>query len=117
RLIWWPLPLELNGRDEPIAVLYCYALPAAGVERELEWIVGGDQPGLYGRKLNFENGGLYIFVSEFSRDTQVRVRDKATGLSYAFLLPRSRSVLFAVDREGQLLAVYRPEEVNIEVMQ
>ncbi|PTU47901.1 glycoside hydrolase [Paenibacillus polymyxa] len=117
RLIWSPLPLELNGRDKPIAELYRYAFAAAGVERELEWIDGGDQPGLYGRKLNFKNGGLYIFVSEFSRDTQVRVRDKETGLSYAFLLPRSRSILFAVGREGQLLAVYRPEDVTIEVIQ
>jgi hypothetical protein len=25
--------------------------------------------------------------------------------------------LFAVDREGQLLAVYRPEDVTIEVIQ
>lgn len=113
RLIWCPLPLELNDRDEPIAALYQYAAQAAGIETGLEWISGGDLPGVYGRKLAFAEGSLYIFVSEYAWDAGLEIKDPATGAHYSFLLEKERSVLFAADSAGKLVAVYRPEEVNI----
>lgn len=113
RLIWCPLPLELNDRDEPIAALYQYAAQAAGIETGLEWISGGDLPGVYGRKLAFAEGSLYIFVSEYAWDAELEIKDPATGAHYSFLLEKERSVLFAADSAGKLVAVYRPEEVNI----
>ncbi|WP_433618117.1 beta-galactosidase [Paenibacillus cellulositrophicus] len=115
RLIWSPLPLELNGRDEPILELYRYAAAAAGVERELEWLAGGDLPGVYGRKLSFRDGSLYVFVSEYGWDAPVQVKDPQTGAVYSFTLESDRSVLFAADREGRITAVYRPDEVDIQV--
>ncbi|ASA25878.1 beta-galactosidase [Paenibacillus donghaensis] len=116
RLIWCPLPLELNEHDEPIAELYRYAAAAAGVETELEWVAGADLPGVYGRKLSFAEGAVYIFVSEYAWDADIEVRDTATGQHYSFQLEQERSVLFAVDQEGQLLSVYRPEEVAVSLI-
>lgn len=113
KLIWSPLPLELNGRDEPLADLYRYASEVAGIENELEWISGGDLAGIYGRKLSFPKGNLYVFVSEFALNHEVKVRDTRTGVIYTFLLEKNRSVLFATDAAGQLQAVYRPDEVEI----
>ncbi|GGA30930.1 hypothetical protein GCM10010917_14990 [Paenibacillus physcomitrellae] len=113
RLIWSPLPLELNGRNEPIAELYRYAAEVADVERDMEWLSAGDLPGVYGRKLTFANGGLFVFVSEFGWDADVKIKDAATGKIYSFTLESDRSVLFATDVEGRITAVYRPEEVNI----
>ncbi|MDO7908177.1 beta-galactosidase [Paenibacillus sp. JX-17] len=115
QLIWCPLPLELNDRDEPIQALYRYAAGKAGITAELEWLSGGELPGVYGRKLAFHGGSLYVFVSEYAWNADVRVRDAGTGNTYAFELEKGRSVLFATDRKGQLLGVYRPEEVKIEL--
>ncbi|MCL6662480.1 beta-galactosidase [Paenibacillus amylolyticus] len=113
KLIWTPLPLELNGRDEPLAELYRYATEISGIEQELEWISGGDIAGIYGRKLSFPKGNLYVFVSEFALNHEVHVRDQRIGVSYAFQLEKNRSVLFATDVSGKLTAVYRPDEVEI----
>lgn len=113
KLIWTPLPLELNGRDEPLAELYRYATEIAGIEQELEWISGGDVAGIYGRKLSFPKGNLYVFVSEFALNHEVHVRDQRTGVSYAFQLEKNRSVLFSTDTSGKLNGVYRPDDVEI----
>jgi hypothetical protein len=115
-LLWCPLPVELNDRIEPIAALYRYAMKLAGIKQEMEWRQGGDLSGVYGRRLQFRDGALYIFVSEYAHDAEVEVADPAAGAAYRFKLERERTVMFAVDRSGALLAVYRPEEVSIEVI-
>ncbi|WP_172195360.1 beta-galactosidase [Saccharibacillus qingshengii] len=115
RLIWSPLPLELGSGDEPIAELYRYAAKQAGVVDDLDWLAGGELAGVYGRKLNFAAGSLYVFVSEYAWDTEIKVRDRASGKVYDFMLESERSVLFAVDASGAVTAVYRPHEVEIEI--
>ncbi|SEN06497.1 alpha-amylase family protein [Paenibacillus sp. OV219] len=115
RLLWCPLPLELNERLTPLQAVYEAALQQAGVETELDWLHGGELPGVYGRKLAFNSGSLYIFVSEFGCDTAIEIRDPKTGKQYAFTLPQERTVMFAADANGELLAIYRPHEVAIEV--
>ncbi|WP_372632681.1 beta-galactosidase [Cohnella sp.] len=112
RVIWCPLPVELNDRVEPISALYAHALKASGYEAELEWLEG-DLPGVYGRQLKFRDGSLYVFVSEYAFDTSVRVKDPLKGTTYGFELERERAVLFATDGEGRIVSVYRPEEVRI----
>lgn len=114
RLIWCPLPIELNDRTDSMAALYRYALDEAGCQSGLEWI-RGDVPGVYGRKLKFRDGYLYVFVSEYAWDTNIEVKDADTGVAYAFGLERERSVLFAADGEGRIISVYRPHEVEIHI--
>lgn len=113
RLLWSPLPVELNDRVETVAELYRYAAETAGAASPLEWIQGGELSGVYGTKLSFGQGNLFIFVSESAWDADIAVRDTATGRSYAFRLEEERSVLFATDKSGRVLAVYRPGEVQI----
>jgi hypothetical protein len=115
RLLWCPLPVELSERIEPLEALYQFALKQAGVKQELEWLEGGNLPGIYGRKQTFRDGALYTFVSEFGLDTTITVRDPETGKEYAFILESERSVLFAADRAGRVIAVYRPDEVEVTV--
>lgn len=115
RLIWSPLPIELGTGDAPVTELYRYASEKAGVVDDLEWLAGGELAGIYGRKLKFAEGSLYVFVSEYAWDAEVKVRDRATGQVYSFMLESERSVLFAADPQGKITAVYRPEEVEIEV--
>lgn len=116
RILWCPLPVELNDRIEPISAIYRYALESSGCSEELNWIKGGHFPGVYGRKLTFQSGALFTFVSEFSLDVDIEVKNPETGVGYAFVLEKERSVLFAADKNGQLLEVYRPSQVNVTVM-
>ncbi|CAM4340908.1 hypothetical protein FHS16_002574 [Paenibacillus endophyticus] len=116
RILWCPLPVELNDRIEPISAIYQYALQSSGCREELHWMKGGNFPGVYGRKLNFQEGALLTFVSEFSLDVEIEVQDPATGVRYAFTLEKERSVLFAVNKSGQLLSVYRPNQVDVSVL-
>lgn len=114
KLIWNPLPLELNERDEPIIAAYRHALAESGVASELEWLKGGELAGIYGRKLTFEQADLYIFVSEFGADAEIAVRNPQTQAAYRFTVERERTIMFAADKQGKLLAVYRPDQVHIE---
>ena len=111
--LWCPLPIELNERSDALTQVYDYAMGLAGVAAELLWLKGGELPGVYGRKLAFGKGALYIFVSEYAVKAEVEVTDPETGISYGFSLEPERTVMFAADRNGQLLAVYRPDEIAI----
>lgn len=115
RLLWSPLPVELNDRIDTISALYRYALELSAADTGLIWHQGGEHSGVYGRKVTFEEGALFVFGSEQSWDTNVEVKDPSTGLIYSFVLEADRSVLFAVDASGDLLSVYRPDEVEITV--
>lgn len=115
KLLWCGLPVELNDRSESTAAFYRHVLADCGVRPELEWLKGGDLPGVYGRKLAFRDGALYIFVSEYACDAEIAFRNPDTGKHYAFTLESERTVMFAADRDGRLVAVYRPEEVAVAV--
>lgn len=117
RFIYSPLPVELNERWEPVQALYTMAMQLSSITDELEWLQGGELPGVYGRKLTFAAGSLYIFVSEFGHDAEVAVRDPQSGVHYSFTLEQERTVMFAADSGGKLLVVYRPQEVKIQVLQ
>jgi hypothetical protein len=116
KIIWSPLPVELNERNESIQCLYQYSLNRAGVSEHLIWHEG-KFPGVYGRKLEFENGNLFIFVSEFGVTTNVKITDPETDQTYEFLLESERSVLFATAKTGEIVGTYRENEVKIENMQ
>ncbi|MEK8128278.1 beta-galactosidase [Paenibacillus filicis] len=113
RLIWSPLPVELNERTDTTADLYRYAIEAAGCDSGMQWKRGGDLAGVYGRKLSFKEGFLYVFVSEFAWDVEIEVQDTDNEANYTFTLEKERSVLFAADATGKILSVYRPDEVQV----
>ncbi|MFD0715029.1 beta-galactosidase [Paenibacillus sp. GCM10027626] len=114
KLLWCPLPIELNDKTEVLKAVYAQAMQLAEVSAELEWLEGGDLYGIYGRKMSFAQGSLFIFVSEYGCPASIKVRDPQNGKQYSFTLESERSLLFATDAEGQLIAVYRnlPVAVN-----
>ncbi|MGM7721664.1 beta-galactosidase [Metabacillus sp. Hm71] len=113
-LIWCPLPIELNERKDTMRKMYDYALTKANIHRPLKWHVGGDLPGIYGRKMSFREGALFVFTSEYACDTEIEVTDTATNMTYSFTLESERSILFAADRSGRIVGTYRPNEVTIQ---
>lgn len=112
QLYWCGQPVECNDRTEPIAELYRHLLQESGAGQELIWHEGGDNSGLYGKKLAFAEGQLYIFVSEYGYDAPVRITDPLHGHAYSFEVPAGRTFMFAADRSGKLLAVYRQLSVT-----
>lgn len=112
QIIWSPLPVELNQRTEVMTALYEFAIAQADVKKEIEWIKG-DYPGIYGRKLSFKEGTLFIFVSEFSLDTTIEFKDEATHTGYTFEIEKERTVMFMTDQDGSVMTTYRPDEVTI----
>jgi hypothetical protein len=114
RIFWSPLPVELNEQDWTLVELYRYVLAEAGVSQEFEWRRGGHIHGLYGRKLQFAEGQLFIFVSEFAHDVPLEIYDPEHKKTYAFDLPADRVALFATDLNGQLRATYRSIPVQVQ---
>lgn len=114
-IVWCPIPVELNNRDEPVLALYKKVLDIADVESGLEWLVGAESLGIYGRMLSFKKGKLFVFVSEDAHDREVKVKDPSNGKVYQFLLESDRSIMFSTDDAGEIEVVYRPSEVMIKV--
>ncbi|EKN65231.1 glycoside hydrolase family protein [Neobacillus bataviensis LMG 21833] len=112
-IIWSPLPVELNERNQSIYDLYQFALHRANIDEHLSWH-SGNVPGVYGRKLEFEAGKLFIFVSEFGMDITVTITDPDTEQTYEFILESERSVLFATSKTGEIIGTYREDEVKIK---
>lgn len=112
--IWSPLPVELNDRVETVKALYGYALQQASIGEELIWEKGGNHPGIYGRRLSFEYGDLYIFVSECAGDVDVEVTNPVLDRTYSVTIEQERSVMFCTDAKGEMVATYRPKEVTVQ---
>ncbi|TDQ38695.1 beta-galactosidase [Aureibacillus halotolerans] len=116
KLVWCPLPVELNHQDAPVEKLYQLVFEDASVQSDLEWLQGNIS-GIYGRRQAYPEGDLLVFVSEDAFDTEVKVRHPEHQTEYAFTLESERTVMFALDRQGAVTAVYRPDEVEIHVNQ
>ncbi|MGI6704785.1 MAG: beta-galactosidase [Clostridia bacterium] len=112
KVIWCPLPIEMNQEEQIIREVYALALEAAGISCPIEWIRGRN-PGILAKKLTFEKGNLYIFVSEYGEDEELAVRDMETGRIYECMLAADRVILFATDREGNMIKAYRDQEVKV----
>ncbi|MCD9020311.1 beta-galactosidase [Cohnella silvisoli] len=108
-----PLPIELNERSEAIVAVYRHALSVAGYHPSIEWIRGEELHGVFGSKVAFGEGALYIFVSEYGYDASIEIRDSKTGKGYSFELESERTVLFAADAEGRLVSVCGGDEVLV----
>lgn len=113
RLLWCGLPVEMNDRTAALAELYRYVIAASKAAPELVWEQGGEFAGVYGRRLSFDNGDLFIFVSEFGHDVELCAANPETNQAYAFTLESERTVMFATDLNGKIQAVYRPHEVHV----
>ncbi|ANS74697.1 glycoside hydrolase [Paenibacillus yonginensis] len=112
RLIWSPLPVELNERTEPVAALYSQVIAQTGSGGNLRWIKGGDLSGVFGSLQRYKQGYLFTFVSEYGREAEIEVQNLDNGLSYRFVLERERSFLFSTDAAGRLMASYRNLDVT-----
>jgi len=103
RILFSPLPLELNDNVQAVGDLYRYALKIAGVPPA--YTTSLQDPGILICPTRFPHATLYVLASESSQEA-VSFRDRASGKEFAGRLGPGRAALLLVGDDGNLLASY-----------
>ncbi|HXN46358.1 MAG TPA: hypothetical protein VN893_06940, partial [Bryobacteraceae bacterium] len=103
RILFSPLPLELNDNLQAVGDVYRYALKIAGVATA--YTTGLQDPGILICPTRFPHATLYVLASESSQEA-VSFRDRASGKEFAGRLEPGRAALLLVGEDGSLLASY-----------
>lgn len=110
RVVWSMLPVELSDTDSASEAIYHQAAKLAKVKPAFQWV--GGHVGIFGKKLSFENGALFVFVSEGSDDQKAEIEDASNCIHYRLCVEAGRCALFAVDRDGEIVSSYRGKQVK-----
>ena len=103
RILFSPLPLELNDNEEAVGEVYRYALKLAGVVPTYTTAVA--DPGLLICPTTFPKATLYVLVSETGRQA-VSFTDRKSGKQFSGSLESGRSAMLLVGADGAVLARY-----------
>ncbi len=103
RVLFSPLPLELNDNTQAVGDIYRYALKTAGVVPAYSTALA--DPGILICPTRFPHATLYVLTSESSQ-REVRFRDGASGKEFEGSLTPGRAALLLVGEDGSLLASY-----------
>ena len=103
KVLFSPLPLELNDNLEALGEVYRYALKTAGVAPT--YSAGGLDAGILVCPTRFPHATLYVLTSE-SEQLSVSFRDLRSGKQFAGTLDPSRAAMLLVGEDGALLASY-----------
>ncbi len=103
RILFAPLPLELNDNLQALGDVYSYALKAAGVAPIYTTTL--KDPGILICPTRFPDATLYVITSE-SNQTEVNFVDVRSGKRFAGALASGRAAILLVAADGRLLASY-----------
>ncbi|HYW46417.1 MAG TPA: beta-galactosidase [Bryobacteraceae bacterium] len=103
RVLFSPLPLELNDNLEAIGAVYRYALKTAGVAAT--YAAGVQDPGILICPTRFPHATLYVLTSESARQ-DVSFRDQRSGKTFSGSLDAGRAALLLIGDDGAQLAAY-----------
>jgi hypothetical protein len=103
RILFSPLPLELNDNMQAIGDVYRYALKAAAVEPTYSTAV--EDPGVLICPTKYPKATLYVLTSESPRQ-KVSFRDGVSGATFQGELDAGRAALLLVTQDGHLVATY-----------
>jgi len=103
KVLFSPLPLELNDNLAAIGDIYKYALKVAGVAATYTTTL--QDPGILICPTRFPHATLYVMTSE-SDQKQVSFHDQRSGKTFAATLDPGRSALLLVGDDGTALASY-----------
>jgi len=103
RILFAPLPLELNDNLQALGDVYSYALKVAGVTPA--YTTALRDPGILISPTRFPAATLYVITSE-SNQTQVNFVDVRSGKQFAGALASGRAAILLVAADGRLLASY-----------
>ncbi len=103
KILFAPLPLELNDNLQAIGDAYRYAMKVAGVTPVYTTTL--DDPGILICPTQFPTATLYVITSESNRQ-QVNFVDQRSGKRFAGTLASGRAAILLVGADGKLLAAY-----------
>jgi hypothetical protein len=101
RILFAPLPLELNDNLQAIGDVYRYAAKIAGVTPV--YSTDSQDPGILICPTRFPHATLYTLTSESDR-TEVSFRDQTSGKRFTGKLEPGRAALLLVGEAGDILA-------------
>lgn len=106
KILYVPLPLELNSKLETVGAIYRYALKVAGVRPV--YSTGLNDPSILICPTRLPQATLYVITSE-SRESDVSFRDERSAKNFSAHLDSGRSALVLVGENGDVLASYNWE--------
>jgi len=103
RILFAPLPLELNDNLQAVGDVYRYALSVAGVVAT--YSTNLQDPGILICPTRFPHATLYVLTSE-SGGEEVTFRDQSSGKQFSGGLDPGRAALLLIGEDGRVLAAY-----------
>jgi len=103
KVLFAPLPLELNDNLAAVGDVYRYALKAAGVVPTYTTEV--DDPGILICPTRFPHATLYVLTSETDQK-RVSFRDQPSGKQFSGSLDPGRAALLLIGDNGAVIAAY-----------
>ena len=103
KILFSPLPLELNDNLQAIGDVYRYAMKTAGVTPSYSTTL--DDPGILICPTKYPHATLYALTSE-SEQTAVNFTDQKSGKQFTGTLEPGRSALLLIGQDGALIASY-----------
>jgi Beta-galactosidase len=103
RILFCPLPIELNANLGAVGDVYRYAMKMAGLSPSYSTAVGN--PGILIAPTEYPDATLYVVTSE-TTSQRVSFKDARSGKEFSSNLGAGRAALLLVGRDGKLLASY-----------
>jgi hypothetical protein len=104
KILFVPLPLELNDNLKAVGDVYHYALGVAGVKPTYS-TTNQDDPGVIVCPTHFPHATLYVVTSE-TEEPRISFVDIPSGKQFSGQLPPGRAALLLVDGGGNVVASY-----------
>jgi len=103
KILFTPLPLELNDNLQAVGDVYRYAARLAGVTAT--YTTSLSDPGILICPTRFPRATLYVLTSE-SDQHEVSFRDRASGKQFSGKLDPGHAALLLIGNDGSVLASY-----------
>jgi hypothetical protein len=104
KVLFTPLPLELNDNLRVIGEVYRYALKDANVVPSYSTTV--EDPGIMIAPTRFPHATLYVITSESSGSSDIIFRDQLSQKQFSGRLDPGRAAILLVEQNGNLVASY-----------
>jgi hypothetical protein len=98
RIFWAGEPVELAAGDEATADIYSYVAGRVGIQSQFE-LATPLSSGVMAYPVTLEDSVLYVFVSDSAQDSNIDLRDKATGVRISLNLPAEHAALALVGKK------------------
>ncbi len=103
KILFSPLPLELNDNLQAVGDIYAYALKTAGVTPA--YVTTLQDPGMSICPTKYPRATLYVLTSESGQQT-IAFTDQRSGKQFSGALEPGRSAMILIGLDGAVLASY-----------